>query len=190
MIAKKDIKTVPGENKQGTVKTQYYTFAKQADSITLDSGKSFGPITVAYETYGKINPRKDNAILILHALSGDAHAAGWHEGDDKPGWWDSMIGPGKAFDTDRYYIICSNVLGGCMGTTGPYRRTQSRLAICLGLALLWFGAASAWAEPVLRIPPPWLAELRKKSCTRSRGLRTGEYHKRMCASTRALPRTS
>ena len=75
-------------------------------------------MTVAYETYGKLNNKKDNAILILHALSGDAHAAGWHEGDNKPGWWNNMIGPGKAFDTDKYFVICSNVLGGCMGTTG------------------------------------------------------------------------
>jgi homoserine O-acetyltransferase len=85
----------------------------------LESGESLGPITVAYETYGTLNDQRSNAILILHALTGDAHAAGFHEGDEKPGWWDDMIGPGKAFDTDKYFMICSNVLGGCKGTTGP-----------------------------------------------------------------------
>jgi homoserine O-acetyltransferase len=76
-------------------------------------------VTIAYETYGKLNKDKSNAILILHALSGDAHAAGWHEGDKKPGWWDIAIGPGKAFDTDKFCIICSNIIGGCKGSTGP-----------------------------------------------------------------------
>ncbi len=87
--------------------------------IELESGEKFGPIDIAYETYGELNEDKSNALLICHALSGDAHAAGWHEGDEKPGWWDNMIGPGKAFDTDKYFVICSNVLGGCKGTTGP-----------------------------------------------------------------------
>lgn len=88
--------------------------------MPLESGQSLGPITLAYETYGNLNSTKDNAILVLHALSGDAHAAGYHaETDAKPGWWDMMIGPGKAFDTDRFFIICSNVIGGCMGSTGP-----------------------------------------------------------------------
>jgi len=74
---------------------------------------------VAYETYGTLNARKTNAILALHAFSGDAHAAGISHETGKPGWWDNMIGPGKAFDTDKYFVICSNVLGGCRGTTGP-----------------------------------------------------------------------
>jgi len=88
--------------------------------LKLESGKTLaGPITVAYEIYGTLTPEKDNAILICHALSGDAHAAGWHEGDRKPGWWDGMIGPGRAFDTDKYFVICSNLLGSCYGTTGP-----------------------------------------------------------------------
>ncbi len=101
--------------------TQYFTFAEQADDfLLLDSGVRFGPITVAYETYGTLNERADNAILVTHALTGDAHAAGYHsKKDDKAGWWESMIGPGKAFDTDKYFVICSNVLGGCVGTTGP-----------------------------------------------------------------------
>jgi len=83
------------------------------DCLSLDSGATLAPVEVAYETYGQLNAAKTNAILVLHAFSGDAHAAG--EG----GWWSNMIGPGKAFDTDQYFVICSNVLGGCRGTTGP-----------------------------------------------------------------------
>ncbi len=101
----------------GIVETKYYLINEK---ITLESGVEFGPVTVAYETYGALNPNKSNAILVLHALSGDAHAAGiYNENDKKTGWWDEAIGPGKAFDTDKYFVICSNVLGGCKGTTGP-----------------------------------------------------------------------
>ena len=89
------------------------------DSITVDSGATIAPVDVAYETYGELNAHRSNAILILHAFSGDAHAAAVSEESGKPGWWDNMIGPGKAFDTDKYFVICSNVLGGCRGTTGP-----------------------------------------------------------------------
>ena len=103
----------------GFVKTKYFTFAVPPDHLITESGAKLGPVTLAYETYGTLNARKDNAILVLHALSGDAHAAGWHEGDKKPGWWDNMIGPEKAFDTDKYFIISSNALGGCKGSTGP-----------------------------------------------------------------------
>lgn len=109
------------KNSVGIVKTEYFTFAeKKDDFLVLDSGEKFGPIIVAYETYGQLNSNKNNAVLICHALSGDAHAAGYHKkSDKKPGWWDDMIGPGKAFDTNKYFIISSNVLGGCVGTTGP-----------------------------------------------------------------------
>ncbi len=111
--------TVTMDQSVGIVETQYATFAQDAP-LQLESGKSLGPITVAYETYGQLNDEKSNAILVCHALSGDAHAAGRHSPEDrKPGWWDTMIGPGKAFDTDRYFVICSNFLGGCKGTTGP-----------------------------------------------------------------------
>jgi homoserine O-acetyltransferase/O-succinyltransferase len=103
-------------NTVGQVTTEYFTFT---DKFMLESGKSLSPVTLAYETYGQLDQKKQNAILITHALSGDAHAAGYHEGDDEPGWWESMIGPGKAFDTDKYFIICSNILGGCKGSTGP-----------------------------------------------------------------------
>jgi homoserine O-acetyltransferase len=104
----------------GIVKTQYFTFATPPEEKLLECGRSFGPITLAYETYGELSPAKDNAILILHALSGDAHAAGFHHPHERhPGWWDIMIGPGKAFDTRKYFVICSNVIGGCKGSTGP-----------------------------------------------------------------------
>jgi len=102
-----------------TVETKYYTINNPKEEFTFESGKKIGPITLAYETYGELNQQKSNTILVLHALSGDAHAAGFHEGDKHPGWWDSMIGPGKALDTTKYYVICSNVLGGCAGSTGP-----------------------------------------------------------------------
>lgn len=101
----------------GITVTKYFTIQ---DKICLESGEQFGPVQVAYETYGVLNDQKDNAILLLHALTGDAHAAGYHSEDDKkPGWWDDMVGPGKAFDTDKYFVISSNMLGGCSGTTGP-----------------------------------------------------------------------
>jgi len=108
-------KTLVKNDNVGIVTAKYFSF----DSLILESGEKFGPITLAYETYGALNKEKNNAILILHALSGDAHAAGVHEGQDDPGWWDSMIGPGRALDTDKYFVICSNVLGGCRGSTGP-----------------------------------------------------------------------
>jgi len=88
------------------------------DSLALDGGETLRDLTVAYESYGKLDADKRNAILILHAFSGDAHAAGIDH-DGKPGWWANMIGPGKAFDTERYFVFCANVLGGCRGTTGP-----------------------------------------------------------------------
>ncbi|TAN57066.1 MAG: homoserine O-acetyltransferase [Magnetospirillum sp.] len=87
--------------------------------IRLDCGVELGPITVAYQTYGRLNPDKSNAILICHALTGDHYVADPHPITGKPGWWSELVGPGRVFDTDRYFLICSNVLGGCMGTTGP-----------------------------------------------------------------------
>lgn len=105
--------------KSKSVQTHYFTFAQAPNELKLSSGLSLGPITLAYEIYGELNADKSNAILICHALSGDAHAAGMHENDKKPGWWDGMIGPGKAFDTSAYCVICSNVIGGCKGSTGP-----------------------------------------------------------------------
>jgi homoserine O-acetyltransferase len=104
----------------GCVETSSFTFAHPPNPMQLDFGAGIGPVTLAYETYGRLNADRTNAVLILHALSGDAHVAGIHnEGDDKPGWWDFMVGPGKGIDTDRYFVICSNILGSCMGSTGP-----------------------------------------------------------------------
>lgn len=101
----------------GIVETQYFDCESE---LLLASGRVLPGFRLAYETYGQLNAQRDNAILLLHALSGDAHAAGYHSPHDrKPGWWDEMIGPGRAFDTDKYFFICSNVLGGCKGSTGP-----------------------------------------------------------------------
>jgi homoserine O-acetyltransferase len=103
------------ERSVGEVSLQSVAFP----SLTLESGEVLSPVTIAYETYGTLNEQRSNAILILHALSGDAHAAGYYPGDARPGWWETMIGPGKGFDTDRYFVVCSNVVGGCKGSTGP-----------------------------------------------------------------------
>ena len=97
------------------VELKGFTFEK----LVLESGKVIAPVTIAYETYGVLSEEKNNAVLVCHAFTGDSHAAGFYSGEDKPGWWDDMIGPGKAFDTDKYFVICSNVLGGCRGSTGP-----------------------------------------------------------------------
>src|SRR5215470_782074 len=119
----------------GTVETRYLDLPKP---VRLDCGRELHPIRVAYETYGVLSPRRDNVILVCHALSGDAHAAGLAKappeastrdgfaaedrdgvGGKGLGWWDGMIGPGKAFDTDRFHVVSTNLLGGCRGTTGP-----------------------------------------------------------------------
>jgi homoserine O-acetyltransferase len=110
---------VEDRRRLGDTETRSFTFGQPPDALELESGARFGPVTVAYETYGTLNAEKTNAILVLHALSGDAHAAGMRPGEKSPGWWDDMIGPGKGLDTDRYFVISSNVLGGCRGTTGP-----------------------------------------------------------------------
>ena len=110
----------PAAGSAGLVKTRRVTVARPPYPLPLEGGRSLGPITVAYETYGALSERRDNAVLVLHALSGDAHVAGRHAPTDKRlGWWDMLVGPGKALDTERYYVICANVLGGCNGTTGP-----------------------------------------------------------------------
>lgn len=87
--------------------------------LALDCGKTLGPFSIAYDTYGELNAERSNAILVCHALTGDQFCARPHPISGKPGWWDTMIGPGKPIDTNRYFVICSNVLGGCMGSTGP-----------------------------------------------------------------------
>ncbi|MBW2367865.1 MAG: homoserine O-acetyltransferase [Deltaproteobacteria bacterium] len=104
----------------GRVEEKRVTVVSADEPMTLASGKTLGPVDVVYETYGEPNADRSNAILVCHALSGDAHAAGFHDPHDKrTGWWDDMIGPGKAFDTDKYWVISTNVIGGCKGSTGP-----------------------------------------------------------------------
>ena len=87
--------------------------------LRLDAGGSLAPLTIAYQTYGTLDPNRSNAVLICHALTGDQHVANVHPVTGKPGWWSTLIGPGKPIDTDRFFVICSNVVGGCLGTTGP-----------------------------------------------------------------------
>jgi homoserine O-acetyltransferase len=101
------------------VRTQTLTVFEE-EPLLMEVGAQIGPLQVAYETYGTLSPAGDNAILICHALTGSAHAAGYSHPEEKaPGWWDPLIGPGRAFDTDRHFVVCTNVLGGCYGTTGP-----------------------------------------------------------------------
>jgi homoserine O-acetyltransferase len=123
------------EGSVGVVQTEYLDLPKP---LTLECGRTLSPVGIAYETYGTLTPEKDNVILVCHALSGDAHAAGWSAApveesavdgfgaDEREiakksglGWWDGMIGPGKAFDTDRYFVVATNLIGGCRGSTGP-----------------------------------------------------------------------
>jgi len=99
------------------------------DSICSTAARRWRPWIVAYQSYGVLNAARSNAILVSHAFSGDAHAAGISPETGKPGWWDNMIGPGKAFDTNKYFVLCSNVLGGCRGTTGPSSVNPPRQAV-------------------------------------------------------------
>ena len=104
----------------GLVEKEYFTFAHPPEVMRLESGSRIGPVTIAYETYGKPDPQRENTVLILHALSGDSHAAGYYSTEDpKPGWWDIMVGPGKGIDTEKYFVVCPNIIGSCMGSTGP-----------------------------------------------------------------------
>ncbi|HLT61677.1 MAG TPA: alpha/beta fold hydrolase, partial [Microlunatus sp.] len=130
-----DSDTIPRPGSVGTVRTR---FLDLPEPVRLDCGRQLHPVRVAYQTYGTLAPERDNVILVCHALSGDAHAAGVvddpaaesardgfgaqdRDGGSRRGlgWWDGMIGPGKAFDTDRYYVVSTNLLGGCRGSTGP-----------------------------------------------------------------------
>ena len=108
------------KNLVGIVQTHTVRLVEPQEPLELDCGKKLAPIDVVYETYGQLSKAGDNAILICHALSGNAHVAGYNSPNDrKPGWWDNMVGPGKGIDTNKYFVICSNFLGGCSGTTGP-----------------------------------------------------------------------
>lgn len=112
----------------GWTRSERVHLVSKARPFDLEAGGSIAPVDVEYETYGKLNAARDNVILIMHALSGDAHVAGWDSEAEKtgrkwrtgkPGWWDEVIGPGEPLDSERYFIICSNILGSCYGTTGP-----------------------------------------------------------------------
>jgi homoserine O-acetyltransferase len=103
----------------GPVESQLFGVASAAAPLQLQLGGSLPQVAVAFETYGRLNAAADNAILLCHALTGSAHAAGVHRREEVPGWWDPLIGPDKAIDTNRYFVICANVLGGCYGSTGP-----------------------------------------------------------------------
>lgn len=103
----------------GRTTTERVLLYTEEDPLVLASGRELGPVEVAYETYGKLSPQRDNVVFVCHALTGDAHAAGYRDDASKPGWWDNLIGPGKPLDTDRFFVVCPNLLGGCQGTTGP-----------------------------------------------------------------------
>ncbi len=117
---KEVVMTDINKNTIGIVHTRTLRVVEAEKPLELECGKTLGPIDVAYETYGDLNEARDNVVLVCHALSGNAHVAGFNSPEDKkPGWWDIMVGPGKGIDTDKYFVICSNFLGGCSGTTGP-----------------------------------------------------------------------
>ena len=104
----------------GLVEKKFLTVAEPPNEMRLESGATLGPVTIAYETVGELAPDKGNVILILHALSGDSHVVGYYKEDDqKPGWWEFMVGSGKGIDTDKYFVVCCNILGSCMGSSGP-----------------------------------------------------------------------
>ncbi len=103
----------------GHVEPQRVVLFTEDDPLVLESGATLGPVEVQYETYGNLAADASNAVFVCHALTGDAHAAGYHGDAKRPGWWDTLIGPGKPLDTDSLFVICPNLLGGCQGTTGP-----------------------------------------------------------------------
>ena len=119
---------VPGSAQRslGLVETQRVALWDERDPLVLESGEQLDYVEVAYETYGELDATASNCVFVCHALTGDAHAAGHHGNPDRRGWWDNLIGPGKPLDTDRLYIVCANLLGGCQGTTGPGSIDPSR----------------------------------------------------------------
>jgi homoserine O-acetyltransferase len=109
---------VPGPG-VGRAETRTVRLFDEGRPLELDTGVRLAPVDVAYETYGTLNAAGDNAVVVCHALTGDAHAAGHHGDPDRVGWWDVLVGPGRTVDTDRHFVVCANLLGGCRGTTGP-----------------------------------------------------------------------
>ena len=119
MTPEASLRPTGSESSVGVVETQRVVLYTAEEPLVLESGATLGPLEVSYETYGELNRTRSNAVFICHALTGDAHAAGYHRGARRPGWWDTIIGPGKPIDTDRFFVICPNLIGGCRGTTGP-----------------------------------------------------------------------
>jgi homoserine O-acetyltransferase len=113
-----DPMSVPGRREADAPHSLALTFGPE-QPLMMDAGVALSPLTIAYQTYGRLNPARSNAVLVCHALTGDQHVANLHPVTGKPGWWETMVGPGKPIDTERYFVICANVVGGCMGTTGP-----------------------------------------------------------------------
>src|SRR5262250_1426443 len=103
----------------GTDGLRHLSIASPDRPFRLDSGRTLDQVEIAYETWGKLSPSKDNVVVVCHALTGDQFAASPNPVTGRPAWWPLIVGPGKPIDTDRFYVICSNVLGGCMGSTGP-----------------------------------------------------------------------
>ena len=126
-------------------KGQTVTFGPE-QPLKLDCGKSLTPFTIAYMTYGTLNAAKSNAILVCHALTGDQFVASDHPVTGKPGWWTTMVGPGKPIDTDRFFVICANVIGGCMGTTGPASIDPTTGASPMACPFRWSPFAT-WCAP-------------------------------------------
>jgi homoserine O-acetyltransferase len=111
---------LPGSSQEADSPRESLVVRFGADKpLKLDAGVELSPFQIAYKTYGTLNPARSNAVLICHALTGDQHVASQHPVTGKPGWWEIMVGPGRPIDTERYFVICANVAGGCMGTTGP-----------------------------------------------------------------------
>jgi len=104
---------------QTTIHNSAIAHFSEAEPLRLDSGAVLAPFSIAYQTFGALNAERSNAVLVCHALTGDQHVANAHPITGKPGWWETVVGPGKPVDTNRYFVICSNIIGGCMGSTGP-----------------------------------------------------------------------
>ena len=176
---------VPGsvERSLGLVETQRVALWDERDPLVLESGEQLDYVEVAYETYGELDAAASNCVFVCHALTGDAHAAGHHGNPERRGWWDNLIGPGKPLDTDRLYIVCANLLGGCQGTTGPgVDRPEHGQAVRAALPALHR------ARPRDRAPPP--ARSTSASSGRSRRSADRSAACRSCSGRSTTPTSS
>ena len=126
-----------------------YLDVPDSEPLRLDCDQLLAPFRIAYKTYGELNAAKSNAILVTHALTGDQYVASQHPVTGKPGWWETMVGPGKPIDTDRFFVICPNVLGGCMGSTGPGQH-QLRRPASPGASTFPSSPSATWSMPRCR----------------------------------------